>query len=204
MAILARFINNEDGATAIEYALMASLIALFIIAAVQTVGTKVSTVFTEVGGALEMTAPAARTRTCHSRASGNPLGLPRESRIPLFAGPLIGQRSMRGRRKRRIDFPSRGLGTSWPTRSQNAGKPMPPKSPAASATRGSKRPSPPCRARISPVRRRGASARAASLARRPAHDPAASTTMFSSPSTPGAASTTASRRCTRSRSTRSR
>jgi Flp pilus assembly pilin Flp len=40
MAILARFINNDDGATAIEYALMASLIALFIIAAVQTVARK--------------------------------------------------------------------------------------------------------------------------------------------------------------------
>jgi pilus assembly protein Flp/PilA len=53
MAILARFINNQDGATAIEYALMASLIALFIIAAVQTVGTKVSTVFTEVGNGLK-------------------------------------------------------------------------------------------------------------------------------------------------------
>jgi len=53
MAILARFINNEDGATAIEYALLASLIALFIIAAVQTVGTKVSTVFTEVGNGLK-------------------------------------------------------------------------------------------------------------------------------------------------------
>jgi pilus assembly protein Flp/PilA len=53
MAILARFLNNEDGATAIEYALMASLIALFIIAAVQTVGTKVSTVFTEVGNGLK-------------------------------------------------------------------------------------------------------------------------------------------------------
>ena len=53
MAILARFMNNDDGATAIEYALMASLIALFIIAAVQTVGTKVSTVFTEVGNGLK-------------------------------------------------------------------------------------------------------------------------------------------------------
>ncbi len=52
MTILARFLNNEDGATAIEYALLASLIALFIIAAVQTVGTKVSTVFTDVGRAL--------------------------------------------------------------------------------------------------------------------------------------------------------
>ncbi len=54
MAILARFLNNEDGATAIEYALIASLIALFIVAAVQTVGTSVSTVFTEVGGAVEI------------------------------------------------------------------------------------------------------------------------------------------------------
>ena len=53
MAILARFVSNDDGATAIEYALMASLIALFIIAAVQTVGTKVSTVFTEVGAGLK-------------------------------------------------------------------------------------------------------------------------------------------------------
>jgi pilus assembly protein Flp/PilA len=53
MTILARFINNQDGATAIEYALLASLIALFIIAAVQTVGTKVSTVFTEVGNGLK-------------------------------------------------------------------------------------------------------------------------------------------------------
>ncbi len=53
MAILARFVSNDDGATAIEYALMASLIALFIIAGVQTVGTKVSTVFTEVGAGLK-------------------------------------------------------------------------------------------------------------------------------------------------------
>ena len=59
MTILARFLNNEDGATAIEYALLASLIALFIIAAVQTVGTKVSTVFTEVGGALKRPASAS-------------------------------------------------------------------------------------------------------------------------------------------------
>jgi pilus assembly protein Flp/PilA len=53
MTILARFLSNEDGVTAIEYALIASLIALVIITSVQTVGTKVSTVFTEVGGALK-------------------------------------------------------------------------------------------------------------------------------------------------------
>lgn len=47
------FAHDKSGATAIEYALIASLIAVFIITAVQTVGTKVSTVFTEVGNALK-------------------------------------------------------------------------------------------------------------------------------------------------------
>ena len=47
------FIRDDSGATAIEYALIASLIAVAIITAVQTVGTKVSTVFSEVGGALK-------------------------------------------------------------------------------------------------------------------------------------------------------
>ena len=47
------FAANELGATAIEYALIASLIAVFIIVAVQTVGTKVSTVFTEIGSSLK-------------------------------------------------------------------------------------------------------------------------------------------------------
>jgi pilus assembly protein Flp/PilA len=47
------FAVNDSGVTAIEYALIASLIAVFIITAVQTVGTKLSTVFTEIGGALK-------------------------------------------------------------------------------------------------------------------------------------------------------
>ena len=47
-----KFIRNESGATAIEYALIASLIAVAIITAVSTVGGKVSTVFTEVGNSL--------------------------------------------------------------------------------------------------------------------------------------------------------
>ena len=53
MAILIQFLRSEDGATAIEYALIASLIALFVVAAVSTVGTQVSTVFTEAGAALK-------------------------------------------------------------------------------------------------------------------------------------------------------
>jgi len=39
--------------TAIEYALIASLIAVFIIAAVQLVGTNLSTVFNEIGTTLK-------------------------------------------------------------------------------------------------------------------------------------------------------
>ena len=52
MALLKRFVNDTQGATAIEYALIASLIAVVIITAVQTVGTNVSTTFTKVGNAL--------------------------------------------------------------------------------------------------------------------------------------------------------
>jgi pilus assembly protein Flp/PilA len=47
------FLSDESGVTAIEYALIASLIAVFIIVAVQLVGTQVSTVFTEVGNSLK-------------------------------------------------------------------------------------------------------------------------------------------------------
>ena len=47
------FLSDESGVTAIEYALIASLIAVAIIGAVTTVGGKISTVFTEIGGSLK-------------------------------------------------------------------------------------------------------------------------------------------------------
>ena len=47
------FAAGESGVTAIEYALIASLIAVFIIVAVQSVGTKVSTVFNEIASTLK-------------------------------------------------------------------------------------------------------------------------------------------------------
>jgi pilus assembly protein Flp/PilA len=47
------FLSDESGVTAIEYALIASLIAVFIIAAVQLVGTNVANVFNEVGNTLK-------------------------------------------------------------------------------------------------------------------------------------------------------
>jgi pilus assembly protein Flp/PilA len=53
MTRVQNFLSDESGVTAIEYALIASLIAVFIIVAVQYVGTQVSTVFTEVGNSLK-------------------------------------------------------------------------------------------------------------------------------------------------------
>ena len=47
------FVSDEFGVTAIEYALIASLIAVFIIVAVQAVGTQVSTVFNEISTTLK-------------------------------------------------------------------------------------------------------------------------------------------------------
>ncbi len=49
---LKSFIANESGATAIEYALIASLIAVFLIGALSALGTKLSSEFAEVGAAL--------------------------------------------------------------------------------------------------------------------------------------------------------
>ena len=43
-----QFMNNQDGATAIEYGLIAGLIAVVIIGATTTVGTKIKSAFTTV------------------------------------------------------------------------------------------------------------------------------------------------------------
>lgn len=45
---LARFLKDESGATAIEYGLIASGIALVVITTVKGVGTNLNTVFTNV------------------------------------------------------------------------------------------------------------------------------------------------------------
>lgn len=47
-ALIQRFKKDEDGATAIEYGLIAALIAVAIIAAVRTLGTTLSGTFTSV------------------------------------------------------------------------------------------------------------------------------------------------------------
>jgi len=48
-----KFLNDNSGATAIEYALISSLIAVFIIAALSSLGAKLSNEFSEVGNALK-------------------------------------------------------------------------------------------------------------------------------------------------------
>jgi pilus assembly protein Flp/PilA len=50
--LLNRFVRDESGATAIEYGLIAALIAVVIIAIVRTVGTSLVTVFTSVNNGL--------------------------------------------------------------------------------------------------------------------------------------------------------
>lgn len=47
-----RFVRDESGATAIEYGLIAALIAVVIIGAVTAVGTGLSTTFTSVSSGL--------------------------------------------------------------------------------------------------------------------------------------------------------
>jgi pilus assembly protein Flp/PilA len=45
------FLADQSGATAIEYALIASLIAVFLIGALSALGTNLSSEFAEVGAA---------------------------------------------------------------------------------------------------------------------------------------------------------
>ena len=47
-----KFVSNESGVTAIEYALIAGIIALVIIAAVSLLGTNLSTVFSNVAASV--------------------------------------------------------------------------------------------------------------------------------------------------------
>jgi pilus assembly protein Flp/PilA len=49
---ITKFAKDESGATAIEYGLIAALIAVVIIGAVGAVGTKLSAMFTTVSGKL--------------------------------------------------------------------------------------------------------------------------------------------------------
>ena len=52
MNIFSRFVRDESGATAIEYGLIAALIAVVVISGVTMVGTTLSTTFTNLATSL--------------------------------------------------------------------------------------------------------------------------------------------------------
>jgi pilus assembly protein Flp/PilA len=51
--LFARFVKDESGATAIEYGLIAALIALAIMAGATQIGSALDTTFTKVGDTLD-------------------------------------------------------------------------------------------------------------------------------------------------------
>ncbi len=51
--LLTRFVHDESGATAIEYGLIASLIAVAIIAVLGTLGTNISSTFSKVSAPIQ-------------------------------------------------------------------------------------------------------------------------------------------------------
>jgi pilus assembly protein Flp/PilA len=63
MNIFARFAQDESGATAIEYGLIAALISVVIIGAVAALGGQLTSVFEEITGCLENSASCATTPT---------------------------------------------------------------------------------------------------------------------------------------------
>jgi len=52
MKKLSGFLSDESGTTAIEYAMIASAIAVAIVAVVKGVGTKLNTIFTNVSNGI--------------------------------------------------------------------------------------------------------------------------------------------------------
>ena len=53
LKLFRRFAADASGATAIEYALISSLVAVFVIGSLHTLGSKLSSEFAEVGSALK-------------------------------------------------------------------------------------------------------------------------------------------------------
>lgn len=53
MNIMKRFANDESGATAIEYGMIAALVAVVIIGALTTLGTKLNSTFKSVSDQLK-------------------------------------------------------------------------------------------------------------------------------------------------------
>ncbi|WP_322026204.1 Flp family type IVb pilin [Burkholderia sp. BCC1977] len=65
-ALIKRFLKEEDGVTAIEYGLIAGLIAVAIIAGASSVGSNLSSTFTKIG-----TCVSSPSSTCWSAAASS-------------------------------------------------------------------------------------------------------------------------------------
>lgn len=52
MLLIRRFLKNAEGATAIEYCMIAGLIAIAVVSGVTTIGTKLNRFFTGVSSGL--------------------------------------------------------------------------------------------------------------------------------------------------------
>ena len=57
MSIISQFAKDESGATAIEYGLIAALIAVGIIVAATTLGSSLSGLFNKISGKMNVTVP---------------------------------------------------------------------------------------------------------------------------------------------------
>ena len=57
LKMLSQFANDESGATAIEYGLIAALVSVAAIVALKAVGTQLTAVFTYVSGELKNSIP---------------------------------------------------------------------------------------------------------------------------------------------------
>lgn len=53
MKLLNQFMNDDSGATMVEYALMVALIAVVALVAVQTLGTNINAKFEDIADALQ-------------------------------------------------------------------------------------------------------------------------------------------------------
>jgi pilus assembly protein Flp/PilA len=51
--VVLRFVNNQEGATAIEYALIAAGISIVIVAAVNSIGTSLNSTFSSISSQLK-------------------------------------------------------------------------------------------------------------------------------------------------------
>jgi pilus assembly protein Flp/PilA len=61
MKLFARLFKNEDGATAIEYGLIAALLSVAIISGVSSVGSSTGTTFTTIDGKMKAADTAAKS-----------------------------------------------------------------------------------------------------------------------------------------------